>query len=429
MSYGYYAIIRVTDMGPYVTKIVLPVGSEMKSKRSDLAKSFSVFAQRMDDLGETLVLPKSWMAKDDKEPSHGYIPVRKAYPSNRKGEEDKKGAFVTLEMAYGPQYSLSAAITSINGMNAYIRMRYTITQVKELETAGGKLTGRVFDYPLEISCPDTYGWINSRSSGEKELALGYGYYIPQVRNAGKRPLIIWLHGAGEGGSDPTVSYTGNKAVAFSSEKIQAYFGGAYVLAPQTPTFWMDDGSGQYHDEGKTIYGKALKACIDEFIEKNPGIDKKRIYIGGDSNGGFMTMRMVVDYPKFFAAAFPVCEALFDKTISDKNIAAIKHMPIWFVHAKNDPVVDPNKTAVPTYERLLKAGAENVHMTYWDKIEDIRGAFDLVNGKPFEYLGHFAWIHVYNDDCQVDFDGKPVTVCVDGAAREVGLLEWLSFQSK
>ena len=429
MSYGYYTIVRITDMGPFVTKIVLPIGSEIKTDPAELLQSFSVYVERMDDLGETLILPKSWMARDDKEPSHGYVSVRKAYPSDMKGEEKEDGLFVTLEMAHGPHFSLSAPMTSVKGMNAYIRMRYTITQLKNLETKAGKVTGRVFDYPLGSTCPDTYGWVNSVSSGEKEMPLGYGYYVPQVRKAGKRPLIIWLHGAGEGGSDPTVAYTGNKVTAFSSEKIQAYFGGAYVMAPQTPTFWMDDGSGKYHEEGKTIYGKALKACIDEFVEKNPGIDRKRIYIGGDSNGGFMTMRMVVDYPKFFAAAFPVCEALYDKTISDRDIENIKNVPIWFVHAKNDPVVDPKKTASATYKRLLKAKAPNVHMTFWNKIEDIRGAFAKENGKPFEYIGHFAWVHVYNDDCRLDFNGKPVTVTVDGVKREVGLLEWLSLQQK
>jgi len=40
-------------------------------------------------------------------------------------------------------------------------------------------------------------------------------------------------------------------------------------------------------------------------------DTNRIYIGGDSNGGYMTMLMIRDYPSYFAAAFPTCEALRD----------------------------------------------------------------------------------------------------------------------
>lgn len=46
------------------------------------------------------------------------------------------------------------------------------------------------------------------------------------------------------------------------------------------------------------------ACIEEFVELHKDqIDADRIYIGGCSNGGFMTMRMIVDYPKYFAAAY------------------------------------------------------------------------------------------------------------------------------
>lgn len=82
---------------------------------------------------------------------------------------------------------------------------------------------------------------------------------------------------------------------------------------------MNDGSGEYGRTGKSIYVEALKATIDEFIENNSGIDCNRIYIGEDSNGRFMTMRMIIDYPGFFAAAFPVCEALYDETISNADI--------------------------------------------------------------------------------------------------------------
>jgi len=175
-----------------------------------------------------------------------------------------------------------------------------------------------------------------------------------------------------------------------------------------------------------MYVKALKAAIDEFIDRNDaGIDRKRVYIGGDSNGGFMTMRMVIDYPKFWAAAFPVCEALYDLTISDKDIQKIKHVPFWFTHSKNDPVVDPDNTAVAAYKRLKEAGAENVHFTYWDKVVDLYDQFKDEKGEPYEYNGHFCWIYVYNNECKVDYDEKPVLV--DG--KEVTIMEWLALQKK
>ena len=164
----------------------------------------------------------------------------------------------------------------------------------------------------------------------------------------------------------------------------------------------------------------------EIIEKNAyGIDTDRIYIGGDSNGGFMTMRMILDYPEFFAAAFPICEALLDARISDEDIRNIRDLPIWFTHAKDDPVVPPKKYVVPTYERLIAAGAKNVHFTFWDGIYDMHGQFLDEKGNPWHYLGHFAWIPVFNDDCRLDYDGKPVTV----EGREVTLFDWLALQKR
>jgi predicted peptidase len=175
-----------------------------------------------------------------------------------------------------------------------------------------------------------------------------------------------------------------------------------------------------------MYTEALKYLIDEFIARFPAvIDPARIYIGGDSNGGFMTMRMLMSYPDAFTAAFPICEAMLDKRVEETDIQHLKEIPIWFIHAKNDPVVKPEAYAVPTYKRLIAAGAKNCHMTYWDKIVDLHAGFKNEKGEPYEYLGHFAWIPVFNDDCRLDFDGKPVTI----GGREVTLMDWLAAQTK
>lgn len=420
MSKGYYARVRVTDFGPYVTKLILPVPSPAKGVGPG---DFSVYVERMDEKGELLLLPKSWMAVDDKEPSQGYIPVAGAYPADLSGEPHEDGGFIALDLSYGPMHQLASCISAPDGLNVFVSMRFTVTQTRPIDTKDGVLAGLTYDYPLGSSCPDSAGWINDTSRTEEPL--NYGCYIPQTVEPGPRPLIIWLHGAGEGGTDPTVAYMGNKVVALSSPKVQAMFGGAYVLAPQTPTFWMNDGSGEYGRSGRSMYSGALMDCIEDFVSRNGGIDRERIYIGGDSNGGFMTMRMFIDHPDYFAAAFPVCEALYDETITDENISAIKDKPIWFTHAKNDPVVKPSETVEPTYKRLMAAGAGNVHFTFWDNIKDIHEGFTDQEGRPFEYIGHFAWIPMLNDDCRLDYNGRPVTV--DG--REVTLLQWLARQKR
>lgn len=416
MNRGYYTYTEITDFGPYVTKLILPFPQPVPDGGAD-ASCFSVHVRRLDEKGEVYQLPKSWTQRDVLVPSQGYIPVKNAYPSDRKGDPLSGGGFVTLEMDYGPLCPLSSRVSCPQDHNVYVSMSYEIQQIKPI--CG--VSGLRFDFPLGDSMPAAQGWLNHFS----EDGLNYGYFVPQQVEPGPRPLIIWLHGAGEGGQDPAIAYTANKVVALSSPKVQKLFGGAYVLAPQAPTFWMNDGSGEYGRTGKSMYSQALKACIDSFLARNGNIDRDRIYLGGDSNGGFMTMRMLIDYPQLFAAAFPVCEALYDETITDKDIASIKDKPIWFTHAKNDPVVAPGETVVPTHRRLLEAGAGNVHFTFWDKIEDIHEGFVDAEGRPFEYVGHFAWIPMLNDDCRTDLDGSPV-VC---QGREVSLLQWLACQRK
>ncbi len=422
MAHGYYSLSRVTDFGPYVTKLILPVVQTVKEGAVS-PESFSVYVERLDEKGETLLLPKTWMALDDREPSCGYADLLAAYPSDRDGEPVKSGSYLALELAYGPLFPLTSLVSAPEDMNVFVKPRFTITQVRPIQGETGVLTGLSYDFSLGDRLPDTEGFRHGVSSYRQPLR--YGYFVPQEKSDGPRPLLIWLHGAGEGGTDPTVAYAANKVTNLASPQIQRLFGGAYLLVPQTDTFWMNDGTGEYGRTGKSIYGEALKALIDEFLERNPGIDRSRVYLGGDSNGGFMTMRMILDYPELFAAAFPVCEALYDETITEEQLSGIRELPIWFTHAKNDPVVKPEETVVPTYQRLLAAGAKNVHFTFWDSIHDIHEGFRDQEGKPFEYMGHFAWIPLLNNDCRLDYDGKPVTA----NGKEVSLLEWLALQKK
>ncbi|AZN41435.1 prolyl oligopeptidase family serine peptidase [Paenibacillus albus] len=418
----YYQITEVTDYGPFVTKLVLPMKVNVTAEAVK-ASCFSVYVERKDTQGEVLLLPKSWFERDVKIASKGYCAVKEAYPSCLDGVRSAEGEFVTLELKCEPN-GLTSTIAAASGMlNEFVISDFKVTQIAEIAANGQLLSGLEFNMYAGNTMKQTEGFLQGISSYVEE-PLKYGYYVPQTGN-GKRPLIIWLHGGGEGGQDPAIAYAGNKVVNLASDTIQSKFGGAFVLVPQSPTFWMNDGIEVLGRSGKTIYVSALKALIDEFIASNDSsIDTNRIYIGGCSNGGFMTMRMLIDYPDFFAGAYPICEALFDETISDENIKSIKHIPIWFTHAKDDNIVNPEETAVPTYNRLIEAGAKHVHFSYFDQVVDLHELFAGEEGKPYVYHGHFSWIYALNDDCRLDYNGKPVME--DG--KEVTLMTWLAKQS-
>ena len=313
--------------------------------------------------------------------------------------------------------------------------------------------------PTEWVVPDLAVWDLTGTHTEGDITLTYGSYgTEEMKNDGvENPLIIWLHGAGEGGTDPSVAILGNQVTNLAKDVIQDYFvtdtvKGAYVLAAQTPTAWMDkDGSGVYGtEEASQYYVAALKGLIDAYIEENGDIDMDRIYVGGCSNGGFMTVNMIINYTDFFAAAYPVCEAYDAKWLTDEAVEALTDLPIWFTHSANDNTVSIyNKEggswttpATPTtpqdaytnnlYIRLINAGAENVYYSL----------FESVNVDGVNYDGHWSWIYTLRDECvnvqpTEGADGDMTisdldlesTATVQIGGEDVTLWDWLAAQTK
>lgn len=422
MKKNYYTITEVFDFGPHITKVILDIGHSLKnvSLEKDL---FKVFVKRVSVQGEEFVWPL-FMGKKLDIPMEGFREITKIYVSGKDGIADEEGEFITLEMKCDPRDNLGSIIRFDGEHNVFVNCYYTITQEKPLELADEILENMIFD--KDGGNRIIYGEkLVEKNFAHPETPLSYVCFEPEKEEQEKIPLIIWLHGAGEGGTDTPVAAIGNKVVSMISPEIQKYFGKAYLLAPQCPTMWMDNGSGEYTTTGISMYTEALEGLMETFIKENTGIDTSRIYIGGCSNGGFMTMRMLLRNPARYAAAFPVCEAMYDKAMSDADITSITDIPIWFVHAKNDPVVLPDDYVVPTYKRLLASGNKNVHFTYYDKIIDMTGQYMDKEGKPYEYIGHWAWIPVFNNECTTDFDGSAVKV--DGKC--VTIFEWLALQRK
>lgn len=159
-----------------------------------------------------------------------------------------------------------------------------------------------------------------------EYEIPYAFYAPDA-DGEAHPLVIWLHGAGSGGTDIGFVTGGMLVTNFISDEVQEIFGGAHILLPQCETWWLDDDSeSHYSSDGSSIYVESLKAMIDDYVSNHGDVDTSRIYVGGCSNGGFMTIAMNLAYPDYFAASFPVCEAYEDAWISDEEIETLKNIP-------------------------------------------------------------------------------------------------------
>ncbi len=418
----YSTITEVLDFGPNITKIILDTECELAG--ASLSPSqFEVEVTRTSTQGEDFEWPQFMGAKPE-DYLNGTRTVTNLYLSDADGNPAQSGTCVTLEMYCHPMQGVGSTMCYDGHFNVSVDVDCIITQKEPIQTDAGTLEDMVFNQ--NDGNRTLYAdLLKTGSFDHPDTPLSYVYYEPETADEQKYPLIIWLHGAGEGGSEPVIAATGNKVVNLITPEMQQYFGGAFLLAPQSPTYWMDNGSGQISLSGDSIYVDALDKLIKDFVETHPAVDQDRLYIGGCSNGGFMTMKMILHTPDRFAAAFPICEALPDAVITDEDIQSIVHLPIWFTHAKTDTTVRPSQFVIPTYERLVEAGNTNVHFTFWDKVLDSTGLYTTEAGAPFEYTGHWSWVPMLNNECTLDYDGSPVTI--DG--NPVTILEWMAAQKK
>jgi predicted peptidase len=151
-----------------------------------------------------------------------------------------------------------------------------------------------------------------------------------------RPLLLFLHGRGECGTNLKTVKTHGPPKLFPQYGLGRYS----VLAPQCPA-------------GKTWERNLLSAFVQKAIEQvNP--DAKRIYLTGISMGGFGAWELAAGTPQRFAAVVIVCGG------GDAKHAEKFHaLPIWLFHSAADEIVK-----VGSSDGLFEAlRAQNAPVTY------------------------------------------------------------------
>ena len=329
--------------------------------------------------------------------------VLTVYPSDARGAFNPEGEYLALglEKAAGRGLGLTKAgdvWKEEYSVKVGLKKGKTIKVGKQKYTAIECETDKALKDFVSEADYFNKGTFTGRLTGKPgDVTLTYASYEPwSLKGDGvANPLVIWLHGGGEGGVDVSITLLGNEVVSLIRPQIQSHFtteggaGGAYVLSVQCPTMWMGTSKGFGHGDYPSLYADVLKSCIDEFVDQHPDVDRNRIYLGGCSNGGYMTMHMLIRNPRYFAAAFPTCEAYTDQYISESEIKALAEENIWFVQSYDDTTVDAKTHCIPTFQRLVKAGAKNVWMSMFETVEGI----DNPGQKLF---GHFSWCYLFND---------------------------------
>ncbi|HTI69817.1 MAG TPA: prolyl oligopeptidase family serine peptidase [Candidatus Limnocylindria bacterium] len=205
----------------------------------------------------------------------------------------------------------------------------------------------------------------------KTVGLNYLKYLPKdysVDATKAWPLVIFLHGAGERGTNLT-------AVAVHGPPKLVREGRDFpfiLISPQCPEgqIWEDD----------TVLG-----MIDEVMAHHR-VDPKRVYLTGLSMGGFGTWSLASRHPERFAAVAPICgggERLRILLQTKEQKESMKTLGVWAFHGAKDPVVvlDESQRMVAAFKT---AGVKDIQLTVYPE------------------AGHDSWTQAYNEPTFFDW---------------------------
>lgn len=165
----------------------------------------------------------------------------------------------------------------------------------------------------------------------KIARLQYWLYLPpefDEQSPRQWPLVLFLHGRGERGSDlELVKKHGLPRLIAAGQDFP------FILAaPQCPggAYWPGEID-------------ALNALLKELTASLP-VDRQRIYATGLSMGGFGTWHLACAYPQWFAAVAPICGGG-----EPERAQRMKKVPAWVFHGGMDDIVPLGES-----ERMVKA---------------------------------------------------------------------------
>ena len=215
-------------------------------------------------------------------------------------------------------------------------------------------------------------------SGE---TMPYRLFVPRNYDSRQRyPLVLWLHGSGGRGRDNRmqISEANRLGTHFWTRPENQSRYPCFVLAPQGDA-WVQPDSWEPTRELQLVVE------IIHSVQREFSIDPRRLYVAGQSMGGYGTWAIILEHPNMFAAAIPICGG------GDVSRAApIAHLPIWVFHGDRDPVVGVEESR-NMVTAIRKAGGNPRYSEY-------KGAGHNVWERVFKERDLLSWVfsHVSQD---------------------------------
>ncbi len=205
--------------------------------------------------------------------------------------------------------------------------------------------------------PPATGRFEAREIHVDDTAYRYQVFVPAAPGNARLPVILFLHGSGERGSDNQIQL--DAGLGPYVRKHLADFP-ALVVFPQV------EENGEWMGANVDMALAAMEAATKEFNG-----DPRRTYLTGLSMGGYGTWETALKAPNRFAALVPVCgailvpgggRALYVTQVANAAdpyaalAAKLKHVPIWIFHGAKDDVVLPDDDR-KTFAALKAVGAD------------------------------------------------------------------------
>lgn len=209
----------------------------------------------------------------------------------------------------------------------------------------------------------------------KNDTLLYRVLFPENYDASKKyPLLVFLHGSGERGSDNEKQLVHGSFLFLKKENREKY--PSIVVFPQCPENekWVsiertENGLSFVNSKKPTEPMQLLIRLISQ-LKKKEAVDRKRIYIAGLSLGGMGTFDLICRKPNMFAAAVPICGG-----VDVERLKKVTQMPIRIFHGDADNVV-PALYSRNAYIELKANGAHKTQIVL------------------FKGVGHNSWDHAF-----------------------------------
>ncbi|MEM9896649.1 MAG: prolyl oligopeptidase family serine peptidase [Bacteroidota bacterium] len=204
----------------------------------------------------------------------------------------------------------------------------------------------------------------------RQGSISYQCLMPKgFKEDQKYPMVLFLHGAGERGSDNQKQLVHGSDLFLQKSTQDKY--PAMVIFPQCPKdiYWANverienaSGDRQFNfgvSENPTSSMKMLLSLVDSLVQLS-FVDQKRIYVMGLSMGGMGTFEIVSRRPDLFAAAIPICGGGDVKQVNKYASTT----DFWIFHGAKDQVVLP-KYSEEMVRALQHAGATSRFTLYED----------------------------------------------------------------